>query len=169
MNVSLVSVWVRLNKLLIELYELEVLKQIGENIGKVLRINSHTTMKARGKYARLCIQVDLNKLLVNTVIIGLFEQGVTYEGIQRLCFSCGRVGHKADSCLYTIQEGKNPMAATEEGQETQPHKHRAKHEAGRTSTSDGCRGLFCVWCIRLGLPPAIMGWVASCGDGPEYF
>ena len=34
-NVSLVAVWVRLNKLLIELYEPEVLKQIGENIGKV--------------------------------------------------------------------------------------------------------------------------------------
>jgi len=29
------------------------------------------------------------------------------------------------------------MAATEEGQETQPHKHRAKHEASRTSTSGG--------------------------------
>ena len=28
-----------------------------------------------------------------------------------------------------------------------------------------CRGLFCViWYV--GLPPAVMGWVASCGDGP---
>jgi len=22
---------------------------------------------------------------------------------------------------------------------------------------------FCIWCI--GLPPAVMGWAASCGDG----
>nr|POE51982.1 hypothetical protein CFP56_76578 [Quercus suber] len=77
-NVSLVAVWVRLNELPIELYEPE-LKQIGENIGKVLRIDSHTAMETRGSYARLCIQVDLNKPLINTVIIGRFEQGVTYE------------------------------------------------------------------------------------------
>ena len=32
---------------------------------------------------------------------------------------------------------------------------------------DVCRGLFYVWCI--GLPPAVMGWAASCGDGPKYF
>ena len=108
-NVSLVAVWIRLNELPIELYETEVLKEIGGNIGKVLRIDSHTAMEARGKYARLCIQVDVNKPLINTIIIGRFEQGVTYEGIQRLCFSCGRVGHKVDSCPYTIRKGKSSL------------------------------------------------------------
>ena len=103
-----------LNELPIELYETEVLKEIGGNIGKVLRIDSHTAMEARGKYARLCIQVDVNKPLINTIIIGRFEQGVTYEGIQRLCFSCGRVGHKVDSCPYTIRKGKSSLVATEE-------------------------------------------------------
>nr|POE44916.1 hypothetical protein CFP56_76701 [Quercus suber] len=42
-NVSLIAVWIRLNELPIELYETEVLKEIGESIGKVLRIDSHTT------------------------------------------------------------------------------------------------------------------------------
>nr|POE44962.1 uncharacterized protein CFP56_79677 [Quercus suber] len=136
-NVSLVAVWVRLNELPIELYEPEVLKQIGENIGKVLRIDFHTVMEARGKNARLCIQVDLNKPLINTVIIGRIEQGVMYEGIQRLCFSCGRIGHRADCCPYTIREGKNPLAATEEDQGNQSRKHHAEHEAGRTDDSGG--------------------------------
>ena len=116
-SVSQIAVWIRLNELPIELYEPEVLKQIGENIGKVLRIDSHTAMEARGKYARLCIQIDLNKPLINTVIIGRFEQAVAYEGIHRLCFSCGRVGHKIYGCPYTIREGLNPLAATEKGQE----------------------------------------------------
>lgn len=57
-----------------ELYEAEVLKQIGEAMGKVLRIDAHTTLEARGKYARLCIQVDIKKLLINAVLIGRFEQ-----------------------------------------------------------------------------------------------
>ena len=114
-NVALIAVWIWLYELPIELYEPEVLKQIGENINKVLRIDSHIAMEARGKYARLCIQIDLNKPLINTVIIGRFEQVVTYGGIHRLCFSCGRVGHKVDCCPYTILEGLNPLAAMEEG------------------------------------------------------
>ena len=119
-NVSLVAVWVRLNELPIELYEPEVLKQIGENISKVLRIDSHIAMKARGKYARLCIQIDLNKPLINTVIIGRFEQAVTYEGIHRLCFSCGRVRHKVDCCPYTIREGLIPWLRWRKARKSMP-------------------------------------------------
>ena len=105
-NVSLIAVWIRLCELPIELYEVEVLKQIGESIGKVLRIDSNTAMEARGKYARLCIQIDINKPLVNHILIGRFEQAVSYEGIQSLCFSCGRLEHKVDACTYTICKGK---------------------------------------------------------------
>ena len=54
-NVSLVAAWIRLNALPIKLYEKEVLKEIGDSIGKVLRIDSHTALEARGRYARLCI------------------------------------------------------------------------------------------------------------------
>ena len=44
---------------------------------------------------------------------------VTYEGIQRLCFSYGRVGHKVESCLYTICKEKKPLALTEDEQGAQ--------------------------------------------------
>ena len=60
-------------------------------------------MEARGKYVRLCIQVDVNKLLINTVLIGKFEQVVVYEGINKLCFVCGRIGHKKEVCPYTVR------------------------------------------------------------------
>ncbi|KAK9990556.1 hypothetical protein SO802_025541 [Lithocarpus litseifolius] len=85
-NVALIAVWIRLYELPIELYETEVLKEIGESIGKVLRIDSHTAMEARGKYARLCIQINVNKPLVNTICIGRFKQAVSYEGIHSLFF-----------------------------------------------------------------------------------
>ena len=63
-----------------------MLKQIGEAIGKVLRINTHIALESRGKYARMCIQVDVRKPLINTILIGKFEQAVAYEGINKLCF-----------------------------------------------------------------------------------
>lgn len=52
-NVSSIVVWIRLNELPIEYYEVEVLKKIGNSIGKVLQINTHTTAEARGRFARL--------------------------------------------------------------------------------------------------------------------
>ncbi|KAL0015301.1 hypothetical protein SO802_002370 [Lithocarpus litseifolius] len=100
---SQVAVWIRLPGLPIEFYELEVLKKIGSAIGPVLRIDSHTAANARGRYARMCVQVRIDKPLITTVLIGKFTQKVMYEGLQSLCFACGRVGHKKESCQYTIK------------------------------------------------------------------
>lgn len=124
--------WIRLCELPIELYEAEVLKELGESIGKVLRIDSHTAMEARGKYARLCVQIDINKPLVNTILIGRFEQAVSYEGIHSLCFSCGRLGHKRETCPYTIRKGKEQVASDEEGlsrHDASAHEAHAGHGA----------------------------------------
>ena len=101
-NIASVAVWVRLPRLPIEYYDLEALKEIGQAVGTVLRIDIHTAFEARGRYARLCVQVDINKPLIYTVLIGKFQQSVVYEGIGKLCFSCGRVGHRRENCCYTI-------------------------------------------------------------------
>ena len=37
-------------------------------------------------------------------MIGRLEQPVSYEGIQKLCFGCGRMGHRKESCPYIIQQ-----------------------------------------------------------------
>ena len=54
-NVSSVGVWISFNGLPIEYYDAEVLKEIGEAVGKVLRIDSHMASEAKGRYARLCV------------------------------------------------------------------------------------------------------------------
>ena len=67
---SSVAVWVRLPKLPIEFYDKIVLKEIGNAIGPMLRIDYYTASGTRGSFVRLCIQVDLDKPLINTVKIG---------------------------------------------------------------------------------------------------
>ena len=93
-NISSVAVWVRLNELPIEYYNAKALHQIDNSISNVLRVNTFIAFESRGRFARLCIQIDVEKPLVTAILIGKFEQPVSYEGIQKLCFGCGRLGHR---------------------------------------------------------------------------
>jgi len=81
---------------------------IGKSIGNVLRVDSHIAMETRGRYARICVQVDVDKSLATAVLIGKFKQPICYEGLQRLCFSCGRIGHLKENCSYTIRSEPLP-------------------------------------------------------------
>ena len=62
-----VAVWVRLPELPIEFYEASVLREIGSVIGPVLHIDSYTASEIRGGYARLCVQIDLEKPLISSI------------------------------------------------------------------------------------------------------
>lgn len=119
-----------------------MLKQIGESIGKVLRIDTQTAMEARGRYERLCIQVDINKPLINIVLIGRFEQPVSYEAIHKLCFSYGRVGHMKEACQYTIKRPEMPAEGSPvdvgvDNGSAQPTNSRGVHDSASTVPGSG--------------------------------
>lgn len=98
------AAWVRLPKLPIEFYDASVLREIGSAIGPVLRIDSYTASETRGGYARFCVHLDLEKPLIRAVRVGRLVQKVLYEGISSLCFCCGKLGHKQESCVLKVKE-----------------------------------------------------------------
>jgi hypothetical protein len=106
---SSVAVWARLPELPIEYYEANVLRHIGNAIGPVLRVDTQTASEARGRYARVCVQVDLDAPLTRAVRLGNLLQPVIYEGINTLCFSCGRLGHRKEYCPYLVRETVSPV------------------------------------------------------------
>lgn len=102
-NVSSIAIWIRLNELPIEYYKAEALNHIGKAIGNVLRIDTFMVIESRGRFAKLCIQVDVEKPLITAIMIGKLEQKISYEGIQKLCFGCGHIGHRKENCPYFVR------------------------------------------------------------------
>ena len=102
-SLSFVAVWIRLFELPIEFYDPIILKKIGRAIGLVLHIDTHTANGARGHFARLCVQVNLDQPLINSVRNGKMVQPVQYEGISMLCFAYGRLGHRKGNCPTLIR------------------------------------------------------------------
>ncbi|OMO81373.1 hypothetical protein COLO4_23636 [Corchorus olitorius] len=92
------AVWARLPRLSLELFDSMILKRIGNQIGRLLRFDANPASASRGKYARLCVEVDLDTPLLHSVKIGKDKQPILYETISDLCFSCGCIGHNKTNC-----------------------------------------------------------------------
>jgi hypothetical protein len=80
-----VAVGVRISGLPIEYYDSRVLKNIGNKIGSTVKVDKNTVMQERGKYARLCVEVDLTKPLLAMFMIKGRKYNVEYEGLHLLC------------------------------------------------------------------------------------
>jgi hypothetical protein len=67
-------------------------------VGKTVKVDKTTLMQERGKYARLCVQVDLTKPLLAMFTIKGRKYNVEYEGLYMLCLTCGKFGHYKEGC-----------------------------------------------------------------------
>ena len=97
-KISTMAVWIRLEPLPIEYYHPEFLKHVGNKLGKLLKIDAVTSAAMRGRFARLCVQVNTAYPLPKRVKIGAFWQDIVYENLPMLCYRCGRIGHRETHC-----------------------------------------------------------------------
>ena len=91
-------VWIRLEHLPIEYYHPEFLHHVGNKLGKLLKIDAVTSAAIRGRFARLCVQVNIAYPLPKRVKIGTFWQDIVYENLPLLCYRCGQLGHRESHC-----------------------------------------------------------------------
>lgn len=109
-NVSSLAAWVRLPELPIEFFHSEILRSIGNKIGCFIKIDTISNVVVRGPFARLCVQLDLDKPLLNQVTIGSFLQRIQYENLPTVCYSCGRIGHTQEQCK-SLEMGQDNTAS----------------------------------------------------------
>ncbi|KAH1072004.1 hypothetical protein J1N35_024332 [Gossypium stocksii] len=66
---SSVATWLRLPKLPIEYFDIDILREIGRGTRPLLRVDSHTIAGERGRYNCLCVQLNLHKPLPRFVTL----------------------------------------------------------------------------------------------------
>ena len=50
----------------------------------------------KGLYARICVEVELQKPLVSKFMLRKRVRRLEYEGIHMVCFGCGRYGYRKE-------------------------------------------------------------------------
>lgn len=84
--VSKVAIWLRIPKLPLELYKPQFLWRIGSRLGTTLKVDRLTSIHSRGKYALICVEVDLAKPLASHIVIRGHKLLIEYEGLHLICF-----------------------------------------------------------------------------------
>ncbi|KAI9122004.1 hypothetical protein K1719_006693 [Acacia pycnantha] len=97
-RIDSVVAWVRLPDLPAPLFDKKFLLNLGNSIGKAIRLDVHTAQRTRGRFARMCVELDLSKPLVPEFSVEGQILSVVYESLGQLCNKCGRVGHLKEAC-----------------------------------------------------------------------
>ncbi|KAK4409311.1 hypothetical protein Sango_0004100 [Sesamum angolense] len=104
--ISSTLVWIRFPEMPVEFFQEELLMRIGNRIGRAVKVDETTMAASRGRYARVCVEVDLTKPLVSMITLLGFAQAVEYEGLHQICFDCGKYGQKKISAQT---QKENPL------------------------------------------------------------
>jgi hypothetical protein len=113
-------VWIRFPGLNVCYYDESILLALATAVGTPVKVDSNTLNVRRGRFARVCVQIDLNKPVVGKVWMRNFWYQVEYEGLHRICSTCGCYGHLTRQCTVkatpenykTPEKNKTPVNTT---------------------------------------------------------
>lgn len=125
-------VWVRLSHIPVNLYHKAILMGIAKGLGRPIKVDLTTLNFERARFARICVEVNLNKPLKGTVMINGERYGVSYEGISTICSICGMYGHLAYACPRKTVE-RAPINVITQATDLQKDTGAMEKETGFTS------------------------------------
>ncbi|KAG8501637.1 hypothetical protein CXB51_004070 [Gossypium anomalum] len=101
---STVLAWIPFPGLPGFLYKKKILEEIRGTIGKVVRLALNINNRIRGRFARMVVYINLDKLLIAQVLVNGMKQRVEYEALPTVCFTCGKYGHTKELCMALQSE-----------------------------------------------------------------
>ncbi|KAK4415298.1 hypothetical protein Salat_2637100 [Sesamum alatum] len=134
-DISLTPVWAILPALPLECWNPKALGKIGSAVGNPIAMDSLTFKMERVSYARILVEVDASKPLVDKIEF-MFPNGVTrkqpvdYEVTPKFYSDCCKFGHLKDSCQGLQAPAAAPSAPSSQ---TVPEKQSKAHPSEWTT------------------------------------
>ncbi|KAF7825168.1 Retrovirus-related Pol polyprotein LINE-1 [Senna tora] len=133
-----------------------------KDVNEVTRIASWVRIPSlplefyNGKFARICVEINLKRQLVPQVEVRGRSYAVEYEGLHMVCFHCGRYGHTKDICLLRKEaEGKEKQQQVDLNNAPNDGEHESSGDDGlapvpeqdavREEANNGNDGMFGPW------------------------
>ncbi|KAL4314812.1 hypothetical protein AHAS_Ahas15G0122500 [Arachis hypogaea] len=68
----------------------------------MLKVDELTSIHSRGKFARICVEIDLRKKIVPSFTALGKDFNIVYERLHQICFNCGKYGHRIEQCSESM-------------------------------------------------------------------
>lgn len=95
-----------------EYYDESVLLALGTAVGKPIKVDIRTIDASRGRFARVCVEINLDQPVVGKVWFRNRWFNVQYEGLHLLCKECGMYDHIGRNCTVVKQKETAPAEAS---------------------------------------------------------
>nr|KYP51188.1 Transposon TX1 uncharacterized [Cajanus cajan] len=121
-------VWVRFPGLGMVYYNESVLLTIAAANGRPIKVDLNTLNMNRGRFARVCVEIDLNSPVVGKFCLNDRWHKVEYEGLHLLCTGCGCYGHLIRECPKTVFESTKKHEDGFENTQKEEEIHKASNQ-----------------------------------------
>ncbi|KAK2638984.1 hypothetical protein Ddye_026779 [Dipteronia dyeriana] len=101
-EIQKMPVWVRLSKLPIEWIDVDLVRSMSGMLCNTYKVDPITESQARGRFAWICVEIDITKPLKSSPDVDDRSIRVEKENLGLICFKCGRVGHSKDNCTEGV-------------------------------------------------------------------
>ncbi|WMV06757.1 hypothetical protein MTR67_000142 [Solanum verrucosum] len=135
-----IPIWIKLPGLDFKYWSARGLSKIGSLVGKPLMVDKQTEKKLGLSYARLLVEVNVGKTLLEEVLFRnekgvVITQSVTYDWRPSLCDHCHKYGHDKDNCrkLHPTQQHVDETKETKEEDKMQTN---ARFDKGKEKVQE---------------------------------
>lgn len=96
--------WVRILNLPVELFRESIIETLAACVGDPLKIDGNTYNTTRGKFARFCVEIQLDVPLELGICVNGVVYQVVYENLPSVCYTCGSAGNHTTSCAPQVKD-----------------------------------------------------------------